>query len=254
LSENHAVFYFSPYILDMQAFVEGERSLLDSLCWEPERGSSLVIVSRETGEPVARLPIGSRHCLHFINCFEEDGRLNVDVLELEHPIYDQYRQLPNLFTEVCEGRPVRFVVDLKSGELVERNEIGYRLAPDFPAIDPSRVTKPYGDFWMLGISSTGKCGRKFFDQLVHAVWAGGCACDVYQTPARTYLAGEPILIGGPGDEGAVICQVFDAENERSAFAIFDASRVARGPVALVHLKEPVTLGFHASFERQRSRD
>lgn len=253
LSQNHAIFYFSPYVLDMQAFVRDGRTLLDSLCWEPERGSSLLIVSRETGEHVARLPVGSRHCLHFINCFEEGSRLTIDVLELDRPIYDQYRNLPNLFTDVCEGRPVRFVVDLKTGELIDRTDIGYRLAPDFPAIDPLRATKPYSDFWMLGISATGKCGRKFFDQLVHAAWPGACACDVYQAPPGHYLAGEPIFIRGPGDEGAVICQLYDAENERSAFAIFEAAHVARGPVALVHLKDPIHLGFHASFERAQLR-
>ncbi|MBC8029078.1 MAG: carotenoid oxygenase family protein [Pyrinomonadaceae bacterium] len=250
LSQNHAIFYFSPYILDMQAFVRGGQTLLDSLCWQPERGSRLLIVSRETGEQVTLLPIGSRHCLHFINCFEEDGRLNVDVLELERPIYDQYRQVPNLFTDVCEGWPVRFVVDLKTTELIERTDIGYRMAPDFPAIDPSRATKPYSDFWMLGISVTGKCGRKFFDQLVHAAWPGLCACDVYQAPPRHYLGAEPIFIGGPGGYGSVICQLFDAENESTAFALFDASRVARGPVALLRLKDPVHLGFHASFNAQ----
>jgi carotenoid cleavage dioxygenase-like enzyme len=78
LSQEHAVFYLSPNLLDMQAFIRDGRSLLDSLNWEPERGSRLLIVSRQTGEKVAELPVGSRHCLHFINCFEDDGRLTID--------------------------------------------------------------------------------------------------------------------------------------------------------------------------------
>ena len=251
LSQNHAVFYFSPYLLDMQAFIRGGRSLLDSLSWEPQLGSRLVIVSRETGEKVAQFQIGSLHCLHFINCFEEDGRLNVDVLELERPIYDQYRQVPNLFTEVCEGWPSRLVIDLKKNELIETSEVHYRLAPDFPAIDPSLTTRAYDDFWMLGISATGRHGRKFFDQLVHVKWPGKCACDVYKVPAKNYLGSEPIFIGRAGGGGAIICHLFDAENNASSFALFDAMCVARGPVALLRLKEPIHLGFHASFEARR---
>jgi all-trans-8'-apo-beta-carotenal 15,15'-oxygenase len=253
LSQNYAVFYLSPYVLDMRTFLVDGRTMLDSLSWEPERGSRLLIVSRETGEPVAQLPIGSRHCLHFINCFEEGERLNVDVLELECPIYDQYRDVPNLFTDVCLGQPVRFVVDLKKREVSESSRIDYSLAPDFPAINPSLATQPYGEFWMLGISATGKPGRKFFDQLVHAAWPGACACDTYKAPPRQYLGGEPIFIGDRGGEGAVICQVFDAENKSTAFALFDASRVARGPVALLRLREPVHLGFHASFDVEGDR-
>lgn len=253
LSQNFAVFYLSPYLLDMQSLARDGRTLMDSLRWEPERGSRLLVVSRETGEQRALLHVGSRHCLHLINCFERDGRLNVDVLELERPIYDQYQQVPDLFTDVCEGRPVRFVVDVENGELIKTEEIDYCLAPDFPAVDPSLLTRPYKDFWMLGISATGRHGRKFFDQLVHAEWEGAGARDVYQSPPRHYLGGEPIFIGGRGEAGGVVvCQVFDAERESSAFALFDASHVARGPVALLRLKEPIHLGFHASFEPERA--
>lgn len=248
LSRNYAAFYFSPYVLDLKAFVGDGLTLLDSLRWEPERGSRLLIVSRKTGDKIAQLQIGSRYCLHFINCFEADDRLYVDVLELERPIYDQYRHLPNLFTEVCEGWPVRFVIDLKTYELIETSEVQYRLAPDFPTIDPSLTTRTYDHFWMLGISATGKYGRKFFDQLVHIRWPGKCACGVYNTPAGKYLGSEPVFIGNPRGGGAIICHMFDAENEASSFAVFDALRVARGPVALLRLKEPIHLGFHASFE------
>jgi all-trans-8'-apo-beta-carotenal 15,15'-oxygenase len=248
LSQNHAIFYLSPYLLDMQAFVRDGRTLLDSLQWEPARGSRLLILSRKTGNKVTQLNIGSRYCLHFINCFEEDGRLNVDVLELQRPIYDQYRLVPNLFTEICEGWPIRFVVDLKNYELIETSAVQYRLAPDFPAIDSSLTTQPYDDFWMLGISTTGRHGRKFFDQLVHVKWPGKCACDIYKVPARQYLGSEPIFIGNPLGAGAVICHLFDAESNSSAFALFDATRVERGPIAMLRLKEQIHLGFHGSFE------
>lgn len=253
LSRHYAVFYLSPYLLDMQAFIRDRRSLLDSLRWEPERGSKLLIVSRETGEKVLQLDIGSRNCLHFINCFEAGERLIVDVLELERPIYDQYRKLPNLFTNICEGWPVRFVVDLRSQELIETTRVHYRRAPDFPALNPSLATKSYDDFWMLGISAAGKLGRKFFDELVHVKWPGKCACDVYKAPARHYLGSEPIFIDNPDGNGAVICHLFDAENKRSAFALFDATRVERGPMALLRLRQPIHLGFHASFAATRTR-
>jgi len=198
---------------------------------------------------LASVPVGNRYCLHLINCFEEETRLMIDVIELDRPIYDQYQPLPNLFTDVCAGRPVRFAFDMQSWDLVDRQEIDYRLAPDLPSIDPRQFTKAYRDFWVLGISCTGKYGRKFFDQLVHAGWAKREVSDVYQAPPGHYLAGEPIFVGDPRDKanGAVICQVFDAERVASAFAIFDAFDVARGPLALLRLNRPIHLGFHASF-------
>ena len=251
LSPSYAVFYLSPYVLDMRRLVAEGRTLMESLRWEQGGESRLLVVSRETGEQVASFPVGPRYCLHFVNCFEREGLLSVDVIELERPVYDQYQTVPNLFTDVCEGRPVRYVVDVPRREPVARKEIDYRFAPDFPSVDPRRAARDYEDFWMLGISATGRRGRKFFDRLVHATWAGACASDVYSAPASNYLCGEPVFVADPSDEreGAIVCQSFDAREGASAFLIFDAMRVSAGPIARVGLDAPVHLGFHASFKR-----
>ena len=249
LSEHYAVFYLSPYLLNTAALIREGRSLLDSLNWEPERGSRLLIVGRDSGEVVASVFVGNRYCLHLMNCFQEGGRLIVDVIDLERPIYNQYQPLPNLFMDVCAGRPVRLVIDAQSWRLSDQKEIDYQCAPDFPTIDQRKLGSNYRDFWMLGISKTGKRGRKFFDQLVHADWNERSARDVYQAPSLNYLSGEPIYIGDPRNagDGAVICQLFDADRVASGFAIFDAFNVARGPVATLRLKHPMPFGFHASF-------
>ena len=250
LSRSYAVFYLSPYVLDMRALAAEGRPPLEALSWEPWRGSFLLVVSRDSGREVARIPVGARHCLHFVNCFEdESGRLLVDVLELERPVYDQYRTLPDLFEDVCEGRPVRYVVEPARGEVVARGEVEYRLAPDFPSVDPRQAARAYTDFWALGISAAGRRGRKFFDQLVHASWGGARPPDVYRAPRFQYLCGEPAFVpargGGPG--GALICQTFDAARGESAFVFFDAFDVAAGPLARLRLREPLHLGFHTSF-------
>ncbi len=249
LSQGYAIFYLSPYLLNMSSLVLEGRTLMDSLDWEPELGSRLLVVARQTGAIVASIPIGSSYSLHFINCFEDTNLLNVDVLELERPIYDQYQMIPDLFTDVCEGQPVRYVVDAVSGELCERREIGYRLAPDFPSIDMCQAAHPYEDFWMLGISSTGQFSRKFFDQLVHANWKEDSPSDIYNAPPDQYLAGEPIVIPDPNREAAaaILCQMFDARSVKSFFVIFNSLDVAAGPVVRLRLEAPVHLGFHAAF-------
>lgn len=252
LSQHYAVFYLSPYLLEMKTLAAHGGTLLEALTWAPERGSYLLIVARATGQQAALIHIGHHYCLHFINCFEQAGRLTVDVLELERPVYDQYQTLPDLFTEVGAGYPARFVIEMKNGEVIETAAIDYRRAPDFAAIDPRQAGQPYHDCWMLGIAATGRRGRKFFDQLVHADWRARAAQDVYQAPPHHYLSGEPIFIADPQDEqgGAVICQLFDAAGGTSAFAVFDAFAVARGPVAQLRLPEPMHPGFHASFQGQ----
>lgn len=254
ISERYVVFYVSPLVLRMDVLTQRGATLIDALAWEPERGSRLVIVSRETGELVASLDIGHRYCLHLVNAFDRDSRLIVDVVEFEKPLYPEYQVLPNLFTDTFRGYPVRFVVDPNAPAVVERRAIAYSCSPDFPAHDPDLVGRPYDQFWMLGIRHAGRAGRKFFDHVVRVDWPTE-SVEVYAAPATHYLGGEPCFIpdpAAPGARGVVVCQQFDAARVISSFLVFDAFALAKGPIATITLPAPVPLLFHSAFYGARS--
>ncbi len=249
VSRKYAVFYLSPYLLDIKNLLQENKTVIESLRWQPHLGSRLLVLDRSTGEKVASIPIGHNYCLHLINAFEQDDLLVVDVVEYSEPIYDQYQPIPELFQTVAHGGPVRMHVDLKAGVVRDRMYLEYSQAPDFPAIDPHRAMGPYEDFWMLGISATSKAGRKFFDQLVHANWRQSQVTDIYRCSTLCYLGGEPVFIGEPGSSnGVVICQEFDTRSQTSHFLIFDAHKVSQGPISRIPLQHMVHLGFHAQFQ------
>jgi len=251
LSKNHVAFYLSPYLLNIGGLLKERRTVMESLSWEPGRGSRLVILARGTGEMVASIPVGHRYCLHLIHSFEEEGRLTVDVLEFDRPLYDQYQPVPGLFTDAPRGGPVRLVIDLAARDLAERRELPYLQCPDFPAIDPGHAMQANHEFWMLGISHTGKPGRKFFDQLAHGDWRQPVLEDIYQSPPLKYLGGEPVFVGNISqpEEGVVICQEFDARGQTSHFLLFDARRVANGPFCKISTASGLYFGFHAMFQK-----
>src|SRR5437667_6605198 len=56
LSPTYLVFYVSPYLLNVDAMVRENQSLMDSLQWQPELGSQLLIFSRTSCELVAAVP------------------------------------------------------------------------------------------------------------------------------------------------------------------------------------------------------
>ena len=248
VSQRFAAIYLSPYILDVVQLMKGGVATIDSLSWQPELGSVLLVMSRESGEEVARIPMGNKYCLHTIASFDQGDKLTVDLIELDRPVYDQYQVMPDLFTDVPKGRPARITVDLDQRMIVDRQQIDYRLAPDFPSVDSRSWTSQHDDFWMLGISAAGNPGRKFFDHLVHARWSTG-RCDVFQTPASNYLGGEPAFLPNPNNQtdGAIICQEMNASNASSSFLIFNAFDIPSGPVARLRLNAPVHFGFHSSF-------
>jgi carotenoid cleavage dioxygenase-like enzyme len=248
MSGRALVFYVSPLVLSMARLLQGS-TLMDALTWQPELGSSLLIVSRDTGELMASLDAGRMHCLHLVNAFEDaGGRLVVDLIEFEKPLYPEYQVVPNLFTDTFRGHPVRLVVDVAAQRIVERVDIAYDCSPDFPQHDPDVTGQPYEDFWMLGISRAGRPGRKFFDELVRVNWRARDV-DVYRVPDRQYLGGEPIFIPDSSRPraGIVMCQLFDAETSASSFVAFDAFDVSAGPIATIEMPSIVPFLFHSVF-------
>lgn len=246
ISRDHAVIHLSPHLLEMDRLLEGG-TLLEALSWRPELGGRILVVRREDGERVAMVELDTSYSLHQINCFDRDGQLVMDVLELDRPVYDQYT-VPELFRDVRDARPARYVVDLEAERVVERTALDFDLMCDFPAIDPRLTGLTYDDFWVLAISQSARPGRKFFDRLAHLRWSGG-ESDVYQAPRHHYFGGEPLFLADPGHarRGTIICQQLDAERRRGSFLLFEAHNVAAGPVAELHLERPVRLGFHAAF-------
>lgn len=251
LSPRYAVFYLSPLLMDFQRFQEEGVSVMDSLTWQPEKGSRILVLAREGKEEgFFEVEAGPGYCLHLINAFEEGNRLFVDLLEMERPIYPDHQPMPDLFQSACRCRPVRYVVDLESQELAEKRVLDYSLASDFPSIDTERVGKTYSDFWFLGISATEQPGRKFFDQLVHAGWGDENLDDIFQAPRGQYLGGEPVYAANPENhrQGVIIVQSHDPLREGTDFLLFDPQRVAAGPIARLPLRHRIHPGFHASFQ------
>jgi carotenoid cleavage dioxygenase-like enzyme len=241
VTPNHVVFFLSPLLMDFGKFWGGV-SVMESLCWQPELGSRILVSDRESKEPAFEVTAGQGYCLHLINCFEGGRRLIVDILEFESPVYPEYQPIPDLFATVTPCRPTRYVVDLNSKSVIERRVLDYDLSPDFPAIDMSLCGTAYDDFWMLGISAAGRPGRKFFDQLAHGSWSRGAVDDIYQAEPGCYLGGEPIYV-----EGSVIIQRLNTHEKKAEALIFDAAHVAKGPVAVLSLRHMIHPGFHASF-------
>lgn len=250
LTRNYAIFYLSPLLMDFERFWGQGLSIMESLSWEPDKGSRILVAPREARDQAAfEVMVGRGKCLHLINCFERDRLLTVDVVELGAPVYPEYETIPDLFTEMSSGRAVRYVLDLKSRGLAERIAMDYDRGPDFPSFDKQLIGQPYDDFWMLGISSTGRSGRKFFDQLAHGSWSRGQIWDIYQAESGVYLAGEPIPVSNPRNrrEAVVVLEQIDARNDKAEFVLFEAGSVAKGPLARLGLRHKIHPGFHASF-------
>lgn len=271
LSERYAVFDLAPYILDFSAFRDGA-SLFDAMSWRPDRRRVLLVLDRETGDEVARIAMPTGYCLHLVDAWggdarQTDGTLVVEMLELESPIYDQYR-IDSLFDEARPSRAVRYEVDVASATIRRRIELDDRAMCDFPVSDPRCRGRGEGcrSFFASAISQSALPGRKFFDRLVRFEWpsaggppgdgsgdGSGGVVDAWQAPRGTYLGGEAGFVPDPDrpDAGAIVLPVGDPRRGASHVLVFDAGDLASGPVARIALPELLPPLFHAWFAEGR---
>jgi len=249
LSPSYLMVYLNGLVLDMVAIRDGGGTIMESLSWEPERGASLLVASRETGAALARVPLGSGYCLHTVNAFEQDGRLVYDVVELDEPVYPDYEVIPEIFTRVKPGRPVRYVIDTASWQVLERKAIPSAASCDFPNIDPRLAQRATDHFWMLNLSKTGGPGRKYFDELAHVDLGSGRINDSYRLPERFYFGSEPTFLPDPksAGRGLVLVKRFDAAERLDAYLLFEPQEVAKGPIAVLHCEEATPPCFHGSY-------
>lgn len=274
LGPSCAVFYVSPYVLDVARLRDGA-SVMAALEWRPRLGSRLLVVSRTTGQRICDIPIDTGYCLHTIDCREidgqnagqnagrndgqSDGHVIFDVIEMPSPIYDAYA-LPRLFERPVRAEPVRFRIDPVHARIESRRVLSERYAPEFPAIPaiPATAsaglvpTQPCQTFWALGFSSPRSSQPKFFDCLLRYSWEEHEACDVYRARDGMFLGGEPLVLDTNG-RTLVLCQQFDTVSGRGGFGVFDGDDLRRGPLAQLWLDVPTPMAFHGQFVAARAK-
>lgn len=247
LTPHYAIFHLGPLLMDLSTLIGGG-TLQDSLRFEPQRASRLLLVPRDKGAEPRMAETAPGYCLHFINAFEDDEALFVDLIEYERPLYGEYQPLPNLFQDVSYGKPARYRVDPETGATERQTIDSYDLAPDFPGIDPQLAGRRASEFWCLGMTAAGQRGRKFFDQLVRLDWTGRVP-EICRLPAGEYFGAEPVYVSEPcGSAGAVIVQRFRPRDSETTFCVFDAHDLAAGPVAEIPLQSRICPSFHTAFQ------
>jgi carotenoid cleavage dioxygenase-like enzyme len=137
---------------------------------------------------------------------------------------------------------------------------------EFSRIDDRWVTKKYKHFWQLRVDPTRpydfpKCGEPaggLFNCMAHYTWdpehegQPGLEDIYFAGPTMTFQ--EPSFIPTPGGaegEGYIISLLNHLDVLRNDVVIFDAQKIAAGPVATLHLPLKLKLGFHGNFVDHR---
>ena len=261
ITDRHAIFLDAPAVFDIAGFASGS----PMISWQPDRGTRLGVMSLDgDGSDLRWIPIDNCYVFHFLNAFSLSGdagdvesgvagnRIVLDACRLPRMEIGLDAEAPPLPTgEDPGGYLTRFTIDLDAGT-AEHSRVA-ELSGDFPRIDDRlagrRHRRGYVATFASGAPDRSVPGADgLFDSITAYDLDQGTETSYLVGPGRS--VGEPVVApdpgGDPGD-GWVMSYVHDRATDRSEVHILDATDVAAGPVAVVHIPRRVPFGFHGSW-------
>lgn len=244
-TENYAILNDFPMFWDPALLAGG----LHLPSWFPELPSRFGIVPRRGGTDEVRwFEADPTYVLHFTNAYEEGDEIVLDGF-FQHQPFPSKRpgssRMEAMFRFVdlasLEARPHRWRFDLVTGET--REEPLSDRVMEFGTMNLAHAGRPY----RYSYDMTAKPGWFLFDGLVkHDLvtgheerWQFGEGVFASETPFA------PRVGATAEDDGYLVTFTTDIGRDISECQIFDASRVADGPVAAVRLPERISSGTHS---------
>lgn len=215
--------------------------------WFGDKAARLGVLPRHGGEPTW-VEIEPCFVQHVVNAYD-DGDTTVVLDAIRYPWYFRLDHLAggDRLAPDPLGILWRWTIDLETGTATEQ-ALDHRTYLELPRIDESRTGRPYRylyaveqptDTEMRGIRrhdlATGRADR----------WV----------PPPGDQNSEPVFVPRPGhiDEGYgwLLACVHRAETDTTDVVVLDATEVAAGPVAAIHLPRRIPAGFHGAWVPSR---
>jgi carotenoid cleavage dioxygenase-like enzyme len=249
VTENHLLFPVLPITGNMARAMAGQ----PAYAWEPEKGAYVGVMKRHgSAEGSAKDVVWFRgescYVFHVMNAWEENNRIVADVMQFEEaPLFPHPDGSP---TDPAKARArlCRWTFDLSGN--TDRFTQTYLddLTGEFPRVDDRRAGMKSSHGWYACTNSE----MSMFGALAGIVHVDGKGSRLgrYLLPPGDTIS-EPVFVERGKDategDGFLLAVVWRARENRSDLAVFNATDVEAGPVALVHLGHRVPDGFHGNW-------
>ncbi len=249
LAGPYLIFLLPPVVLPLMPIVLGTRSLSDALQWQPQHGTQVVVVDRQTLKEVSRFETDPWFQWHMGNGFQmDDGSVVIDYIRYAN--FDTNQWLKEAAhgcpTTPAEGHLWRLRIDPVAGTVIANEQL-LDLDCEFPITAAADVGQRHPALYFSCQSQPQAEVGESFDSIAHldsetgkltlATFADGC----YPV--------EPMVVAHPSevDRGWILTVVFDGHQDQSTVQIFEAQRLESGPICILELPEVIPTGFHGTW-------
>jgi carotenoid cleavage dioxygenase-like enzyme len=245
VTENHLLFP----ILPITGSMDRARNGRPPYAWEPDKGAYVGVMKRTGGtSDIVWFRAENCYVFHVMNAWEQGDRIIADVMQCEEaPLFTHPDGSP---TDPAKSRArlCRWTFGL-SGNTDRFSQVYLDdLTGEFPRIDDRRAGLASHHGWYA-------CANPHlptFDALSGVVHVDGRGSRLgqYLLPAGDTIS-EPVFVARGDDAteglGWLLAVVWRAAENRSDLAVFNATDVEAGPLALVQLGHRVPDGFHGNW-------
>jgi len=220
--------------------------------WEPEKGVFLGVLPRNggTAENIRWVQMDLNFVFHFMNSFDKDGVITVDACQYETaPLFSTPDGKP---TAKSQPHLSRWTINMNDPDARATSRGIDEFESEFPQCDPRYVGKAYRHGWYTSpdgqLRSSMEEGDSHYNVVGHFDHQTG-AVDRYSFGQA--MTSEAIFVPKSGTaaegEGYLLAVATRFETRTSRLYIFNALKLADGPLAKVHLSHRVPAGFHGGW-------
>ncbi len=245
MTERRLVVLLAPFVLDPDRFASGHMPILDAHAWRPELGVRVLVVDKDSLEVERRHELPPGFHFHHGNGWEEmDGTIRLDLCQAPDPSFvtRDFRDVMRGDTRFRSAHPVYRRAVLRPDGRAEYEE-GGTVAADFPRIDPRRLGRR-NDVTFALAGADEPAGWP----LRRVVRFAPGEADGWRWPRHRIPEEHVFVPRGAGEgEGWLLGPFLDLRRRASGLAVFEAQRLADGPVWEGILPYPLPLGLHGTF-------
>ena len=245
VTQKHLVFLLPPLVFDTSR-MKSKMSFLDAHVWKPELGLRVLVLPKDALDRPQWFELPAGFVFHIGNAWEDKaGVIRLDCMRAS----DAWNATTGL-KELMRGRfaieefaqLTLIEVDLKAKRA--RQEVLPQRS-EFPRIDPRHTGKRHQQLFAALRLSPGD--RPGYDAVMrHDIGRGHT--DHYRYGADVMVE-EHLFVPRPGStregDGWLVGTALDLAKGRTLFSVFEAQRLADGPVAQAEMPRLMPFGLHA---------
>ncbi|CAN7354064.1 carotenoid oxygenase family protein [Acidovorax sp. LjRoot118] len=248
VTEQHLVFLLPPLVFDLDRAHAGS-TFLDSHVWKPQLGMRALVLHKDRLDQPQWMELPTGFLFHTGNAWEDGkGVIHLDYIRSDDDSAIN-RGFRGLMRGDFQGEPSLAValveLDTRTGRARQTLQAHHA---EFPRIDPRFVGRRHRELFMA--ERVAVSNRPGFDCVARLNVDTG-KVDRYRY-GTDVMVEEHVFIpastaGAREGDGWLVGTALDLLRRRTLLSVFDARRLAQGPLAQGSMDRAVPLGFHGTF-------